>query len=294
MTRHWFRARNASTCSALAILFGALLLAPSVTAEAPSPAEATPRDMVGKIHMRYDISFWGIDFGYSALDTTFTQSSYRSVSKSETTGIITLLWKADIDVVSTGSFSSGALLPGNYDSYYAKSEGRKEQVALTFDAQGRPQLHADPPYDSKEFPVPDEKKTGTFDPLSAVVALISGAIWDSSHPCQFVAPVYDGRRRYDIGSSLEKAEQVAVDNGVYRGRAYQCKIEYQHVAGPKPKLIQEERGRYPTMHLYVADLPDRNAPSGHYFIVLEAWSDFGWGTMKLTLNSLAHGPGDKT
>ena len=50
-------------------------------------------------------------------------------------------------------------------------------------------------------------------------------------PCGAVAPVFDGRRRYDVALSYVKKTDVQMDNGLYQGPVLVCQIHYDQIAG---------------------------------------------------------------
>ena len=67
-------------------------------------------------------------------------------------------------------------------------------------------------HDDDELPPGAEEARHSIDPLSAMVFLINSYDANRENPCGVVAPVYDGRRRYDVAFSLVKYEDVRMDN----------------------------------------------------------------------------------
>jgi hypothetical protein len=68
-----------------------------------------------------------------------------------------------------------------------------------------------------------------LDPLSALL-IPTGDGGVSEAACRRVLPVFDGRRRYDLGLSFKRIEQVKASNG-YAGPAVVCSIVFQPIAG---------------------------------------------------------------
>ena len=74
-------------------------------------------------------------------------------------------------------------------------------------------VFADPPYNTKKYPVTDEEKKAGYDPLSAATLFLAGLRASASNPCGTAAPVFDGRRRYNIQN--EEAQRQTIVS-IYR------------------------------------------------------------------------------
>jgi hypothetical protein len=262
----------------------ALLAALSIPAAAQGPtrvADLAPQG--GTLSVAYSIAFWGIPFGQTNYDGHFTEAGYSARSHFQTSGIVSVFWNAIIDATATGRIASHQLVPNEYDSYYRRSEDKKERVKVTF-AGGDPATFADPPYNATQYPVTEEQKREAVDPMSAVTLILSGVKADPANPCGTVAPVFDGRRRYDITFSYEKDEQVKLANGLYNGKAHLCQLHYRQIAGFKPKILKEGKA-FPPMYADFADVGS-GGPNGHYVIALKLWSQLSWGTVSAELTQL--------
>ena len=239
----------------------------------------------GTIDVGYTITFWSIPFGHTNFDARFTNDSYHTASHFETTGIVSAFWGAIIDASSTGQITDRRLSPSTYDSFYRRGDTKKERVKVTYDAKGLPSTFADPPYNTKRFPVSDEQKKDTFDPLSSVTYMLAGLNGASAKPCDATVPVFDGRRRYNIELTYLHDEQVRLDNGLFKGNAHLCQVHYNQIAGFKPKILKEGKS-FPPMYGLFADIPSGSAPSGHYTIALKVWAPMTLGTVVVNLNEL--------
>lgn len=254
-----------------------------LTSSAPAiPAEPEQANLA----LAYSIAFWGIPFGRTDYQGQFSDAIYSAKSHFETSGLVSVFWRATIDASANGRFGTHTVLPNEYDSFYRRSEEKKERVRVTF-ANGDATTFADPPYNTTQYPVTDEQKRDGVDPMSAVTLVLSGVKADSTNPCGTVAPVFDGRRRYDITFTYLKDEPVKLDNGLFNGKAHLCQMHYKQIAGFKPKILKEGAA-FPPMFADFADLGS-GGPSGHYVIVLKAWSRLSWGTVSAELTQLRAG-----
>jgi hypothetical protein len=261
----------------------ALVALLSLPAAAQSPtkiADLAPPG--GTLSVSYSIAFWGIPFGQTNYDGRFTDTGYSARSHFQTSGIVSMFWQATIDATANGHMAQHALLPNEYDSFYRRSEDKKERVKVTF-AAGDATTFADPPYNMTQYPVTAEQKREAVDPMSAVTLILSGVKADASNPCGTVAPVFDGRRRYDITFSYMKDEPVKLANGLFNGKAHLCQLHYNQIAGFKPKIMKEGKA-FPPMFADFGDVS--GGPNGHYVIALKLWSQLSWGTVSAELTQL--------
>src|SRR5207244_505140 len=145
------------------------------------------------------------------------------------------------------------------------SRGRKQAV-------GNRRLHAldhesiaetEPAYKTHGYEVPPEQQKNTFDPLSAVMFLTSGVAVSADNPCGVTAPVFDGRRRYNIELAKIKDTTISMDNGLYKGHGVVCSVKYRQLAGFKPNIIKQNQN-FPPVEAWVAVFP--SAVSGHHYV----------------------------
>jgi Protein of unknown function (DUF3108) len=267
---------------AIAAAAGALVL-PAFAADPPAVKVAS----VGpgaSLDVAYTISFWGIPFGETNFDSKFRDDIYTTVSHFETTGIASAFWEATIDANSNGHYAPHAISPYIYDSYYRRGSDKNERVKVTFSGD-EPTVFADPPYNLTAYPVTTEQKKEGIDPLSAVAYILTASKVDASKPCGTVAPVFDGRRRYNITFTYLRDEQAVLTTGVYKGKAHLCQMHYDQIAGFKPKILKEGKA-FPPIFGWFADIPSADSPNGHYFIALRVWASTGYGTVSAELNKL--------
>jgi hypothetical protein len=230
----------------------------------------------GTIGLAYNIAFWSIPFGQTSYDARFSNGSYAASSHFETKGIISLFWQAIIDASSSGRVTGATLAPNKYDSFYRRGSTRNERVTVTFRNNGVTTL-ADPPYDTTKYPVSDSEKREAVDPMSAVTLVLAAVTSDRTNPCGTVAPVFDGRRRYDIEFAYERDEQVNL-GALYNGTAHLCRLHYKQIAGFKPKILKEGAA-FPPIYGDFAEISATGAPNRRYLVPLRLWAHVNWGTV---------------
>jgi hypothetical protein len=271
------RAAAAVGATALALVLGA-------AGDAAKPVKVASLESSASLGVAYTISFWGIPFGHTDFDSKFEKQAYSTNSHFETTGIVSAFWQAKIEASSNGKVDPHGLAPAVYDSFYQRGSSNKERVKVTF-TTADPTVEADPPYPLSEYPVTEAQKKEALDPLSAVTLVLVGVKADASNPCGTVAPVFDGRRRYNIEFTYLKDEKPDVDTDLGKGTAHLCQMHYHQIAGFKPKIMKEGKS-FPPIYGWFVDVPSPTAPSGHYVVALKVWASTGWGTVAATLSKL--------
>jgi hypothetical protein len=276
-------ARVSYRLAAIAALAVAALALPARALD-NKPTKLAALETNGSLGVAYTISFWGIPFGHTDFDSKFHQETYNTISHFETSGIVSMFWQAKIEANSNGQFESHALEPAVYDSLYQRGADKKERVKVTFTGSD-PTVEADPPYPTTEYPVTPEQKKEALDPLSAVTLVLSGMKADAANPCGTVAPVFDGRRRYNIEFTYVKDEKPDVAAALWKGTAHLCQMHYHQIAGFKPKIMKEGKA-FPPIYGWFVDVPSATAPGGRYVIALKVWAATGWGTVDATLSQI--------
>jgi hypothetical protein len=185
------------------------------------------------VQLVWQVYLGGINLGNIGIKSSFTGNSYAAVSRLKTAGVVNSFYEAVIDAESVGLVAGSGLQPQKYNSN-TNNEKQNQKVDLTYTAGGI-QLFSDPPYNTERFPVTEEQKRGTLDPLSGLVFSLSGVSHSSAKPCGDTVRVFDGRRRYDIELTFQGQDKVKTDGG-YNGPAIKCTVVYKQIAGFKPNL----------------------------------------------------------
>jgi hypothetical protein len=278
--------RRPVSLAAALILSAAGVTASAVHAgDAPKPRNvaAIPPAGEGSLGVAYTIAFWGIPFGHTNVDIKLEKDSYHTASTFETNGVVSVFWKSDIQASSNGTIADGNLEPAVYDSYDQRRADKKQRVKVTF-TDADPTVFADPPYSLTKYPVSSAQKKEALDPMSAVALVMTGIKADAKNPCGTVAPVFDGRRRYNIEFKYLKDENANVA-GIYKGKAHLCEMHYNQIAGFKPK-IQAQGKALPPVYGWFVDVPSQAAPTGKYVVLIKAWTSTGWGTADATISKM--------
>jgi hypothetical protein len=236
-----------------------------------------------QVQIAWTLYAGGISFGKMDLDTTLRGPDYRSVSNFQTSGAVTAFWQAEIQATSSGKIGAKVLQPGLYDSFDINRTGKKQEVSLTFE-NGAPRLYADPVYSTTGFEVKPDDQKNTLDPMSAVTFIVSGVAADAGNPCSLTAPVFDGRRRYNIEMSKVKDTDIKMDNGLYAGKATLCQIKYRAIAGMRPGAILKTNESFPTVNAWVVSY---TGAGGHAFSVpVRIWTDTKYGQLSVVADSV--------
>lgn len=263
--------------------FAAALALPAAGDQA-KPTRVAALENGSSLGVAYTISFWGISFGHTDFNSKFKPEGYSTISHFETSGIVSMFWQAKIEASSNGQVEPHGLEPAVYNSLYQRGADKKERVKVTF-AGAEPTVEADPPYNLTQYPVTAEQKKEALDPLSAVTLVLAGLKADAANPCGTVAPVFDGRRRYNIEFKYLKEDKPDVDTALGHGKAHLCEMHYNQIAGFKPKIVKEGKA-FPPIYGWFVDVPNPNAPNGHYEIALKVWASTGYGTVDATLSQI--------
>jgi hypothetical protein len=229
----------AAAMALLAFAFADAKNAPRPPVPPPSPPVVAPSVPVANtIQLVWLVYMSGIRLGVVGLKTTFEPGTYASVSSLKTGGLINVFYEARINANAAGSVAGAALRP---HSYSADADTRKKQkTALAYSAAGI-SLFADPPYNTERFPVSDEQKRDTLDPVSAMSFAISGLSVTQERPCGDTLHVFDGARRYDVEFKFIANETLNSGSDGYSGPAVKCEVIYKQIAGFKPSVKQGDK-----------------------------------------------------
>jgi hypothetical protein len=237
----------------------------------------------------------GITLGKVDMSATIRANTYHAVSNLQTAGIVNAFWQSTIQATTNGTVGRGTIRPQLYDSFSTGRSNHKQEVSLTYQPDGTIRLYANPPYDTNRYKVSEAQKKDTFDPLSGIVYVTSGTA-AKNNPCNVTIPVFDGKRRYNIEMTFDKMTDISMDNGLYKGQAFQCRARYRQIAGFKQKII-EDNAHFPIIHAWIVPYPSGMA--GRNFVVpLRVWADTPYGvvaavTTMVKINGIDKGQGGR-
>jgi hypothetical protein len=268
---------------ALGLAFCALPFTDAAYAAGGAGADQGQQPTSG-LQMAMTIYAGGITIGKVDMDAKIIGDKYHIVSNLETSGVVNAFWQSVIQASSSGKIESHLLQPTLYDSFYTGHNTEKHQeVSLSYEDGTPVRLYANPPYSTTGYEVKPEDKKSTFDPLSAVIFIASGVGAKDGNPCSVLAPVYDGRRRYNIELKKVKDIPVRMDNGLYKGPAILCEIKYKQVSGFKPRVLKD--ANFPLINAWVATFPS-NIPGRSYAVPLRVWAQSQYGVIAVVATSL--------
>lgn len=253
-----------------ALVFAALLAAPLPAAAAEPP-------------LSLDLGVEIYAAGLHALTLDLRAESdgrrYRVEGAAQTRGAMDLLTRWRSQSLSEGRIArDGGLLP---ELYRVKGEMRwsSRETLLRYDDQGRvAELRIAPPPDrDKRKPAPPSLTTDTLDSLSA--ALVALREPDPASACRQSAPVFDGRRRYDVRFHAVAEERLKPNQySMFSGPALKCSVEIVRIRGFEDDGEPEEEARKRATWVWFARLPE--APVA-LPVRLEIESEYGYGIAHL-------------
>jgi len=259
-----------------------MLIVPAANADEQTVAAATPVATTApsgpssQIQLVWLVYVSGVKIGVVGLKSQFVPGGYAAVSNLKTGGIVGAFYDAHIEANSAGYVAGPALRPTQYN---ADATSKKRQITQLRYASNAVTLFADPTYDTKRFPVPDEMKPNTMDPVSAMTFAISGISVSPQHPCGDTLRVFDGARRYDVDFRFIANESIQADEDGYAGPAVKCEVIYKQLAGFKPTVDQGKK----TYPIYVWGAPFETSAPGplkRFIVPVRIETETSFGTAK--------------
>jgi uncharacterized protein DUF3108 len=261
-------------CGLLSLVFSSLL---STSAALAVGGEGADNSLPSStLELSYDLYAGGISLGKAGMTARFQGNDYKANSTLETKGIVNAFWQSKIEAASNGVLTNDRVQPALYDSYSQNRKAERRQVTLAFGPEGPKSMYSNPAYPETRYAVPESAQKKTLDPLSAVVFLTSALSSSDAKPCDAVAPIFDGRRRYDVGLSYVKKTTVKMDNGLYSGPAMVCQVHYNQIAGYQQTLVEQGK-KLPPIYAWVADITSKVDPSRHFKVPLRVWAETEYG-----------------
>jgi hypothetical protein len=232
----------------------------------------------------YELYIMGLPLGHVDVTARIHNGSYQAQSVMDTKGLISIFWQAHIEAQANGRIHAKGLQPALYDSRSVRRSGR-QQMTVTYGPGGPTNIVMVPdrPRQAQKYPVTDEQKRNTVDPLSAMLHVATGVTATPQNPCGATAPVFDGRRRYNIEFVHLRTRQVKLDNGAYSGPALECQVKYIQIAGFKQKIIAEGK-RLPPMFAWMVEMRSKADPTRRYLIPVRLWANTSWGTAEAEIS----------
>jgi hypothetical protein len=266
---------------AAALVLSALLPAPLALAAGGAAAAGADSPPDSRLEVALSLYAGGVALGKVDMDASVRGDEYRVVSHLQTDGVANAFWKSTIQATSSGSIGPKSIVPALYDSFTIRRDGKKQQVSLTY-ADRAPKLFADPVYPTTGYEVTPDEKKNTFDPLSAVMTIVTGATAQGGNGCDLSTPVFDGRRRYNIEMNRVRDLNIKLDNGLYQGKAMLCQIHYRQIAGWRPTLLRN-KDAYPVINAWMVSFKSAHRD---YLVPVKVWADTSFGAISAVATAL--------
>lgn len=237
----------------------------------------------GSLYLAINLYAAGVSLGKVDMDAKFIGDKYHVVSNLETSGVVNVFWQSEIHATSSGKLDKKLMQPSAYQSFYTGHNAKNQEVSLTFENGDPVRLYANPAYPLTGYEVKPEEKKGTFDPLSAMIYIASGVGAEPGNPCSTKAPVFDGRRRYNVGMTKVKSVNITMDNGLYKGPALLCTIEYKQISGYKARVLKDTN--FPSINAWIGQF--QSPVTGRtYTIPLRIWANTQYGVIAAVTSAL--------
>jgi len=269
------------TAIAAVFLFTGLVLPALAAGGAGSEGPALP---ASRLEVAMTLYAGGITMGHMDLDASLRGGEYHTVSTLQTLGVVNAFWQSEIQAISSGKVGGKNFIPGLYDSFYTGRAGKKQQVSLNYEGASAPRLYADPPYSTTGFEVKPDDIKNTLDPLSALTLIFSGVDAQAGNPCAVTAPVFDGRRRYNVELTKVREVDIRLDSGLYQGRGVQCDAHYRQIAGYRPRVLKDNE-QFPVIHAWFVSLPSTVA-GRDYVVPVRIWAETKYGVLAILASSV--------
>jgi hypothetical protein len=190
----------------------------------------------------YDFDWGGIHLGSLVLGIDESVDHYTLRLQVASEGVANLFTRHMSITEATGWKSGNAYHPEHYESHY-ETKHKPRHVKLGFDSRGviTEEIN-EPPEDRKDRPeVPHNLKDGSYDPLSGLMALRTGAS---------DVRAFDAKRLYDVHSApVAVTQPAAIGNHV----ADPIVLSRTPLAGLTAKETKEYKKGEPQLILYFSN-----------------------------------------
>lgn len=205
----------------------------------PVPAVAGPPRAV---EAAYDFYVGGMSIGRVEISAGIEDGAYRARAVMQTEGLLDMMLRGRMEASARGAGDAPAdFEPEHYTTTYSsRMDGRTMEIDW---AERRPAaLHADPPFETRDYDVDPLAQDGTLDPVSGLAAVFLPG--ETGEICNRTIPIFDGRRRFDLilappGDERDTERAPTPD---WPAPLIRCMGVYERIAGFEPSVI--EKGRF--------------------------------------------------
>ncbi len=261
----------ASGAAALLLLLAGLAVSPQAALAAGGESVEATGEPTSTLELTYTLYIGGIPLGKVDLNARVQGDGYKAVSSLETSGVVNTVWRSKIEASSSGKLNGERVGPSAYDSFSLNGANpQRREVSLVYDGPV-PEVKSNRNFDA----IDDNLKKSTLDPVSAMVSLVTGYETMQQKPCTQVAPVFDGRRRYDVTMSFVRKTDVKMDNGLYSGPVQQCRLKYNQLAGARQRIFEVKA--LPDINVWLTSFQSTADPDRHFVVPLRIFTETDLG-----------------
>ena len=252
------------------------LLAAALLLAAPLPAAAAEPPLT--LDLGVEIYAAGVHALSLDLTAAIEDQRYRVEGQAQTRGMMDVLVRWRSRSHAEGRISrDGELRPELY-RVTGQMRWSERETTVRYDESGRvAEVKVVPPPDKARRAAPAELSTDTLDSLSA--ALVALRAPDPAAACRQTAPVFDGRRRYDVRFHAVGEETLKQNEySVFAGQALKCEVEIVRIRGFEEDGKPDEDPRERKTWVWFARLPESPVALP---VRLEIESQYGHGVAHL-------------
>jgi hypothetical protein len=196
---------------------------------------STPAFADGKVTIGFNIFYLGVTIGSADWQLSLVGDRYDIEASAQIKGLMSALVDGQGSGHARGILSNGRVVAGEFEAHVVTSD-ETDTIRMTLQNGAVRQLVALPPFP----PIPERVSLtsallqGVIDPLSASLIVsdsINGSVGDR---CRRTLPVFDGRRRYDVGLSFKETGEVSIP-GDAATEILVCRLLLTSLAGQQVK-----------------------------------------------------------
>ncbi len=258
-------------------LFAAVLLLSPVAASAEETALVPiPGERVALAFKAYKGGFRVLEVEVG-LDLT-EGDGYEMAVDVELVGAPALLFTYELAMKSEGQLTAEGPVPRRYRTDSINGKKRKpEWLELTFDDRGNIAVSGDPLPEKEARPkVTAGQRLGALDPITGMLSVLLQAA--QAGTCNLRAPVFDGRRRFDVvleDAGIKELPKSSIN--IYSGPARLCQLTVKTRAGYRYDG-RDKRTLPKSLDAYLAS-PAPGLPEMPVRLIVRT----GWGTVLVHL-----------
>lgn len=191
---------------------------------------------LNRLHAAYKINFNDFELGDFKFWSEMSNNRYSILGKGELSILRGIFFKWEATTKSSGRLTKRGPKPKSF-SFEFSANSKEEKIDMRFRNNTVTQVIHNPPrtIDKPISPIQKNDLKKVFDPMSAIIALISAANKRSdsgSEICDITLPMFDGRERYDLSFSHKKTVHMSKTNKQgYSGPAHICRVRYMPISG---------------------------------------------------------------